>query len=657
MFGQAREIASGDVVIIWFTRESLKAITIAPGEELNGRFGAYRHVDLIGKPFGSKIGSRNGKGFIYVLRPTPELWTLALPHRTQILYVADIAFVISWLGIKPGSVVIEAGTGSGSFSHSVARTIGKSGRLHSFEFHETRCQAAQEEFAHHGMSEYVTVSHRNVCKTGFDLEDAVDAVFLDLPAPWEAIPAAKQALKKTQSTRICCFSPCAEQVLRTVSALNDSGFTSITMYETLIRTIDVGSYPPSKSVGTVADKLKDADVKREARRVRQIEDSALRAKEKSTTKTGESGPQNMDVSIEELERPHGQKRKAGDDLTGSPPPAGSQLTSTGRPAQTAQPPISDATLHLRNTLISTLEDTSWPRRTTAIVQDFLTLLRGATNLTNIPKEEAGLSDENRRSLNELVRVLEDARPRLERVSATFGAGTRRTMIWKRLKHFFTAVNRNQCVQVLEFCRNEIERALVSLPDRWIDENATGNNVVSGIASPHPIPQPQITGAAPASVTHLTQTQANLASPTQTTPLLPLNNPNKRSEKRQERLDGVKTTCELVEGFALTIPVVGSYVGAAAKVGSKISDIILVRIMLARVLVLQSDCALQKMGANEETAKALESHASELGKILGHFEDRSLDQRQDALTIHMNQLQVLVFYRASTSEFDINAGVI
>lgn len=312
MFSQAREIAAGDVVIVWFTRESLKAITITPGEELNGRFGAYRHTDLIGKPFGSKIGSRNGKGFIYVLRPTPELWTLALPHRTQILYVADIAFVVSWLGIRPGSVVIESGTGSGSFSHSVARTIGKSGKLHSFEFHDTRCQTAQEEFAQHGMSEYVTVSHRNVCKAGFDLEDVVDAVFLDLPAPWEAIPAAKLALKKTQSTRICCFSPCAEQVLRTVSALNDSGFTSITMYETLLRTIDVGSYPPLKSVGTVAEKLKDADVKREARRVKQIEESAMRAKEKGRKKAAEMGGQEMDI-FGESEHPHGQKRKAGED--------------------------------------------------------------------------------------------------------------------------------------------------------------------------------------------------------------------------------------------------------------------------------------------------------------------------------------------------------
>jgi hypothetical protein len=82
---------------------------VTPGKELNGKFGNYRHADLIGVPYGSKVGSRNGRGFIHVLRPTPELWTLALPHRTQILYVADIAFVVSFLNIRPGSRVVEAG--------------------------------------------------------------------------------------------------------------------------------------------------------------------------------------------------------------------------------------------------------------------------------------------------------------------------------------------------------------------------------------------------------------------------------------------------------------------------------------------------------------------------------------------------------------------
>lgn len=91
------------------TREAVQPLTITAGKEFNGRFGSYKHSDLIGVPYGSKVACRNGKGFIHVLRPTPELWTLALPHRTQILYLADIAFVTAWLGVRPGSRVIEAG--------------------------------------------------------------------------------------------------------------------------------------------------------------------------------------------------------------------------------------------------------------------------------------------------------------------------------------------------------------------------------------------------------------------------------------------------------------------------------------------------------------------------------------------------------------------
>lgn len=36
--------------------------------------------------------------------------SLALQHRTQILYMPDIAFITSYLDVKPGSRVIEAGS-------------------------------------------------------------------------------------------------------------------------------------------------------------------------------------------------------------------------------------------------------------------------------------------------------------------------------------------------------------------------------------------------------------------------------------------------------------------------------------------------------------------------------------------------------------------
>lgn len=96
-------------------------------------------------PLGSlfQIQTLSGKGWIIPLHPTPELWTLTLPHRTQILYSTDISIVTFRLDLRPGSVVVESGTGSGSVSHAIARTIAPGGRLYSFEFHQQRAETAR----------------------------------------------------------------------------------------------------------------------------------------------------------------------------------------------------------------------------------------------------------------------------------------------------------------------------------------------------------------------------------------------------------------------------------------------------------------------------------------------------------------------------------
>ena len=57
----------------------------------------------------TQVFGANGNGFVFLLSPTSELWTLALPHRTQILYLADISTVVNFLELRPGSVVLESG--------------------------------------------------------------------------------------------------------------------------------------------------------------------------------------------------------------------------------------------------------------------------------------------------------------------------------------------------------------------------------------------------------------------------------------------------------------------------------------------------------------------------------------------------------------------
>ena len=106
----------------------------------HSRIGKYPHNEMIGKSYGTKIHCHEGKKSVYLLRMTPEMWTRALPHRTQILYLPDISFIIQMLDLKAGSSIIECGTGSGSFSHSLARVVSPNGHLFTFEYHEIRAR-------------------------------------------------------------------------------------------------------------------------------------------------------------------------------------------------------------------------------------------------------------------------------------------------------------------------------------------------------------------------------------------------------------------------------------------------------------------------------------------------------------------------------------
>lgn len=67
------------------------------------------------------------------------------------------------------------GTGSGSFSHSLARTIAPTGKLYSFEYHEERANLARAEFEAHGLGDIIKLENRDVYVEGFGIKDTVHA--------------------------------------------------------------------------------------------------------------------------------------------------------------------------------------------------------------------------------------------------------------------------------------------------------------------------------------------------------------------------------------------------------------------------------------------------------------------------------------------------
>lgn len=277
------------------------------GKVSTTRFGSFPHSTLIDQPWGSQIaaskvdtGSRGrkgpakrkadeldtsggatgaegdsslkkpvaaGSGFLHLMYPTPESWTLSLPHRTQVVYTPDYSYILHRLRARAGGTVIEAGAGSGSFTHAAVRAVfngypgdepaGKKrrlGKVCSFEFHEQRAGRVREEITQHGLDGLVEVTHRDVYEDGFLLGDPksgrspkADAIFLDLPAPWLALkhlvrkPAsgAESPLDPSSTVHLCTFSPCLEQAERTIRTMRQLSWLNTSMVEVRHNRIDV----------------------------------------------------------------------------------------------------------------------------------------------------------------------------------------------------------------------------------------------------------------------------------------------------------------------------------------------------------------------------------------------------------------------------------
>ncbi|KAJ0406648.1 hypothetical protein P43SY_009759 [Pythium insidiosum] len=229
-------IEEGALVILFESHNAVTYCYTERGAVFYNRHGAFHHNDMIGQPFGSKLFSRDKKGvkggYMLLLAPTPELWSRALRHRTQIVFTLDASAIQFAAALRSGQRVVESGTGSGALTTSFARTVAPHGHVFTFEYNPTRAQIAREELARNGLQGVVTVDCRDAYEDGFpaELAGSIDLVFLDLPCPWKVIGHATKALK--QGGCFASYSPCIEQVQKTCDALRDAGYEMIKTIET-----------------------------------------------------------------------------------------------------------------------------------------------------------------------------------------------------------------------------------------------------------------------------------------------------------------------------------------------------------------------------------------------------------------------------------------
>ncbi|MGE5123524.1 MAG: tRNA (adenine-N1)-methyltransferase, partial [Acidobacteriaceae bacterium] len=152
-------------------------------------------------------------------------------RNTQIMYPKDIGFILLNMDIGPGRCVVEAGTGSGSFTTALAFIVGPQGRVISYESRPEFQHLAHKNLDRLGLAEQVDFKLRDIM-AGFD-ERNVDAVFLDLPNPQDYVVQARQALKP--GGYLGSILPTTNQVSLFLAALRRENFAFIEVCEILLR--------------------------------------------------------------------------------------------------------------------------------------------------------------------------------------------------------------------------------------------------------------------------------------------------------------------------------------------------------------------------------------------------------------------------------------
>jgi tRNA (adenine57-N1/adenine58-N1)-methyltransferase len=209
------------------------------------RLGAIR-TDRLPRSLGHRI--EIGEKPFLVLSPSARDLRETVERGPQTLASKDIAIFLYEMDIKSGSQVAEGGSGSGTMAVALARVVGETGMVYSYELRKESLILARKNTRRAGVESRVQFVEADI-RAGISQRD-LDAVFLDIPDPWAAVPAAWDALRPCG--HLASFSPNMEQVKETAAAIRKKPFIGLRTIELIERELevrDVGVRPSFAALG------------------------------------------------------------------------------------------------------------------------------------------------------------------------------------------------------------------------------------------------------------------------------------------------------------------------------------------------------------------------------------------------------------------------
>jgi len=216
--GDGSALRAGETVLLVDRKARRYLTTLETGGQFHYHAGTLDHDGLIGGAEGVMARSSKGAG-LRVWRPTAADYTLELPRGAQVCYPKDQAVIVERGDIVPGCAVVEAGAGSGALSAALLRAVGPHGRVTSVEHREDFADRAQANVTRRfaGLPANWDLERGEVAETLARV--SCERVVLDLLRPWDAVPAAADALHP--GGLLVCYMATVPQVMSLVESLGD----------------------------------------------------------------------------------------------------------------------------------------------------------------------------------------------------------------------------------------------------------------------------------------------------------------------------------------------------------------------------------------------------------------------------------------------------
>ncbi|HOO63686.1 MAG TPA: tRNA (adenine-N1)-methyltransferase [Synergistaceae bacterium] len=227
-------IAYGELVFIWSPQKGDSyIITLREKGKQGTHLGEVLHDDIAQKSFGDAVYTHLGKPF-FLFRPTLGEYVRRIKRKTQIIYPKDGAYILLNLNIFPGATVVECGTGSGGLTTILAQFVGPQGKVFTYDKREDFSERARQNVLRWGVGDRVVFSTLDLDEGGFD-QQGVDAVFLDLPNPWDYLDYAKEAL--APGGRLGILVPTFNQIEAVLRKLREKKFLDVQVEELFLRSL------------------------------------------------------------------------------------------------------------------------------------------------------------------------------------------------------------------------------------------------------------------------------------------------------------------------------------------------------------------------------------------------------------------------------------